>query len=204
MKIEPLYSMDEELPVLEKIDIRVGSNIIEGEVCISTFTTQIVAHISPTCYYSLFVKWVQLPYPMLDKYAVYEEFTFNNWVENFVEREMHIARERVKPADVKKWLEAWLSIFSDERINLVSDEPKTPKMGNSIGYVEINLKKQGGNMARARQDFQDFIEQSGSMMQRWGAQIEGMDENMVLWTAPVSVEDKPKKTKRYKKGKRNK
>jgi hypothetical protein len=61
------------------------------------------------------------------------------------------------------------------------------KLGNTKGYVDINTDNVGENLALAKQEFQNFIKQSGSMMQSWGASIAGFGENLTLWTPPVKV-----------------
>jgi hypothetical protein len=118
LRVKP---MSEEQPILEKIEIRIGSSTVKGEVCTTPTTIQILAWINRHRCYSLFVKWVALPYPLSSKYAVYAEYAIHNLLDEdefneSVENEMHIARERVTPTHVKKWLEAWLSVFAIERI----------------------------------------------------------------------------------------
>jgi hypothetical protein len=75
----------------------------------------------------------------------------------------------------------------------MSKKKKSPdnKLGNAKGYVDINTENLDKNLDLAKQEFQNFIEQSGSMMQSWGASIAGFGEDLTLWTPPVHIEVRP-------------
>jgi TP901 family phage tail tape measure protein len=66
-------------------------------------------------------------------------------------------------------------------------EPQGAVLGNAVGYVDINTSGVSTNLNRAKQDFNNFIGQTGSMMQSWGASIAGFGQNLTLWTAPVAL-----------------
>jgi TP901 family phage tail tape measure protein len=66
-------------------------------------------------------------------------------------------------------------------------EPQGAVLGNAVGYVDINTSGVSTNLNRAKQEFNGFIQQTGSMMQFWGSQIAGFGQNMMLWTAPVGI-----------------
>jgi TP901 family phage tail tape measure protein len=66
-------------------------------------------------------------------------------------------------------------------------EPQGAVLGNAVGYVDINTSGVSTNLNRAKQDFNSFIQSTGSMMQSWGASIAGFGQNLTLWTAPVAL-----------------
>jgi TP901 family phage tail tape measure protein len=66
-------------------------------------------------------------------------------------------------------------------------DPQGAVLGNAIGYVDINTSGVTTNLNRAKQEFNNFISSTGSMMQSWGQSITGFGQNLTLWTAPVAV-----------------
>jgi TP901 family phage tail tape measure protein len=66
-------------------------------------------------------------------------------------------------------------------------DPQGAMLGNAHGYVDIDVSGVGRNLDLAKQQFGNFIQSTGSMMQSWGNQIAGFGQNLTLWTAPVAL-----------------
>jgi TP901 family phage tail tape measure protein len=66
-------------------------------------------------------------------------------------------------------------------------DPQGALLGNAHGYIHIDSSNAIAGINQTKAQFNNFIQQTGAMMQGWGNQIANIGQNMSLWSLPITA-----------------